>query len=172
MHKSLAKKIKTKVRYASERNFQLERVAMYFNEAVDKDPTYVDKRFYGCLPTGDEFLNDWAEDKEYRHRLLKADIEAFYSYWDKEKGMVSGFISENGSVPEQLQLAIISNFEEGILRAKSGADKVIASKYLNHDDYHLSMSPKQTTIWIAYGYFCWQKYWLRSIDPSSKGLAI
>jgi len=172
MHKSLAKKIKQKAHYQSERNFQLERVAMYFNEAVDKDPIYVDKRFYGCLPTGDEFLNDWAEDKEYRHRLLKADIQCFYDYWDKDKGLVSGFINEDGYVPKVLQQAIISNFEEGILRAKCGTREVIESKYVNHDDYHLSMSPKQTTIWIAYGYFCWQKYWLRSLDPSSKGLSI
>jgi hypothetical protein len=172
MHKSLVKKIKTKVTYDSERNFQLERVAMYFNEAVDKDPIYVDKRFYGCLPTGYEFLNDWAEDKEYRHRLLKADIQCFYDYWDKDKGMVSGFISEDGSISEVMEAVIISNFEEGVLRAKCGTAKVISEKYTNHDDYHLSMSPKQITIWIAYGYFCWQTYWLRSLNPSSKGLSI
>ena len=70
------------------------------------------------------------------------------------------------------QELIFARFEEGISRAKSCIPKIVAPFYNNHDSEFAATHVNVSTLWIYYGYYCYQRYWMRTIEPSAKGMAI
>lgn len=192
MHKSLANKIRKRIKnarvvksyYASERNSILKRVAMHFNAALDfagQETEFevgtesVDERFYGCLPSGNQFLYKWDTDYNYRRKLLVGDIEQFFEFW-KVQGKITNWMRLYEDDYETLKPAfvdvIVSRFEEGIQRAKECKKKIVPAHYKFNDDDFFCTHIDSHTLWIYYGYYTYQRYWMRTIEPSASGMAI
>jgi hypothetical protein len=180
MHKSLATKISKHNEgkaYASERNVTLVRVAQIFNQALDnvEDVCDIDSRFYGSLPSGDQFLHQWANDTEYRKRLLLDDAHTYFLYW-KDRGEIREwmmmFEDDYLTIKPAYQELIFENFELGISRAKQCTVKVLPEDHVNHDNDFQATHIDADTIWVYYGYYCYRKYWMRTIEPTANGLSV
>ena len=189
MHKSLANKIRKRIKnsriskayYASERDTIRERVAMHFNTAIDSeadptfDPAFVDKKFYGALPSGDQFLYKWDTDPEYRKSLLLSIATRFFTYW-KDMGQVKNwmdmFEGDQETLKQKYVDVIVDRFEEGIQRAKLCKKNIVTTLYKFSDNAFQCTHIDAGTLWIYYGYYTYQQYWMRTIEPSSKGMAI
>ena len=192
MHKSLANKIRKRIKnarvvrayYASERNDILKRVAEHFNSAFDfcheptefdADTSTIDTKFWGCLPTGDQFLHKWDTDYNYRRKLVVDDINTFFDFW-KQQGKIPNWMRLYEDDYETLKSdfvdVIVSRFEEGIQRAKECKKNIVPAHYKFHDDDFFCTHIDAHTLWIYYGYYTYQRYWMRTIEPSANGMAV
>ena len=137
MHKSLADKIRKRIKnarvarayYASERNSIRERVAEHFNSALDfihevnefdASTCTIDKRLWGCLPSGDQYLHKWDTDWKYRRKLIEGEINTFFEFW-KQQGQIPNWMKmyedDYETIKKEYMDMLVSRFEEGIQRA-------------------------------------------------------
>ena len=189
MHKSLANKIRKRIKnsrvgkayYASERNPIRERVAQHFNAAMDSegdedfDINDVDTKFYGALPSGNQFLFKWDTDSEYRKKLLLEIAHTFFHYWrgmGQVKNWMAMYEGDQETIKQKYQDVIVERFEEGLQRAKLCKKNIVTTLYKFSDDAFHCTHIDAGTLWIYYGYYTYQQYWMRSLEPSAKGLAI
>lgn len=188
MHKSLADKISKRIKnarvarvyYKSERDEIRERVAKHFNEAMDCHlldiaSDNVDSKFYGALPSGDQHLYKWDTDYKYRREIVLYQANIFFNYW-KHLGKVNNwmemFEDDQETLNKNHQDLIMRRFEEGVQRAKECKEKIVPEHYKFHDDDFFSTHIDNGCLWIFYGYYTYQRYWMRTVETSAKGMAI
>ena len=192
MHKSLYQKLAKRVKnarvarayYVSERDEIRERVAIHFNSALDfsheatefdAETSTISTDLYGCLPSGDQFLHKWDTDHKYRRKLIEGEINTYFEFW-KQQGEIPAWMNmyedDYTTIKKEYMDRLVSRYEEGIQRARECKKKIVPSHYKFSDNEFFATHINSELLWIYYGYYTYQRYWMRTIEPSAKGMAI